>query len=282
VPVDFSGGWLLLENGFILRSQGTDGIVNIQAQIVALEKLAALDEELAKLDAELEREGIALGEKRGHLQGLDQKLNSTVGSIQEMERLRNELVGEARQMSVQMERSREKLARCRTEREVNAAQREVEELRKLFRDREIEVQKLQTLLDQARTESDAISEQRQSVSSDLGASAGDVETKMGQLERSVRAEREKREVLTKDIPPVLFRRYEMIRKRKGSGLCHTTAGGTCSACHIKLSPMLFQVLRRGGDFDQCPSCNRILYYRPEETAAPEVAGASTASVEDAT
>jgi hypothetical protein len=26
--------------------------------------------------------------------------------------------------------------------------------------------------------------------------------------------------------------------------------------------MLFQVLRRGDEFDQCPSCQRLLYYRP--------------------
>jgi hypothetical protein len=27
--------------------------------------------------------------------------------------------------------------------------------------------------------------------------------------------------------------------------------------------MMFQKLRRGEDFDQCPSCQRILYFRQE-------------------
>lgn len=236
--------------------------MNIEPQIAALEQLAVIDEELSKLDEELETERLALGEKRGHLEGLEQKLDSTEGSLREMERLRSELMAEARQMSLQMERSREKLGRSRTEREVNAAQREVEELRKLYKDREIEIQKLASLMDQARAESDAIQEQRESVSTDLGASAGDAETKMGQLEIKAREARAKREGFVKQVPPVLYRRYEMIRKRRGSGLCYTTAG-TCSACHISLSPMLFQQLRRGEGFDQCPSCNRILYFRAE-------------------
>jgi predicted nucleic acid-binding Zn-ribbon protein len=241
--------------------QGTHRIVNIEPQIVALENLARIDEELAVLESELTQEQSALGEKRGQLEGLDQKLSSTAGSIGEMERLRNELIAEARQIGVQMERSREKLARCRTEREVNAAQREVEEVRKLYRDREIEIQKLGPLIEQARVDNDAIVEQRQAVSSELGESVGDAETKMGSLQTRATKLRVEREAAIKDVQPVLYRRYDMIRKRKGSGLCHTT-DGTCSACHIQISPMLFQVLRRGDDFDRCPSCARILYYRP--------------------
>lgn len=235
--------------------------MNIQPQIVALENLARIDEELAELESKLTQEQVALGEKRGHLQGLEQKLSSTSGSIGEMERLRGELLSEARQIGAQMERSREKLARCRTEREVNAAQREVEELRKLYRDREVEIQKLGPLIEQARAESESIVEQRTAVSSDLGESVGDAESKMGTLQTRVATLRGEREIAIKDVQPVLYRRYEMIRQRKGSGLCHTTHG-TCSACHIQISPMLFQVLRRADEFDRCPSCARILYYRP--------------------
>jgi uncharacterized protein len=242
--------------------------VNIQSQIAALEKLATADEELTKLETELEAERVVLGDKRGQLEGLDQKLAAMTASITEMDRLRGELTGEARQMSVQMDRSREKLARSRTEREVNAAQREVEELRKLYRDRETEITKLGGLIDQARTDSMGLQEQRRGVSSDLGQNAGDTETRMGQLESSAGRLRAARELLVKDVLPVLYRRYEMVRKRRGSGLCHTVEG-TCSACHIQLPPMLFQVLRRAEEFDQCPSCQRLLYFKkPEKNELP--------------
>ena len=35
--------------------------------------------------------------------------------------------------------------------------------------------------------------------------------------------------------------------------------------------MMFQKLRRGEDFDQCPSCQRILYFRPEPLPEDEAA-----------
>jgi predicted nucleic acid-binding Zn-ribbon protein len=35
---------------------------------------------------------------------------------------------------------------------------------------------------------------------------------------------------------------------------------------MRLPPMLFQKLMRGDAFEQCPSCNRILYYEPPDDA----------------
>ena len=197
-----------------------------------------------------------------------------------MDKTRNELMQDARQMSMQMERSREKLARSRSEREVNAVQREIEELRKLYRDREQEIDKINGLAERARTEMDGANTERSALLGDLGANESERATRLGALETAVAAEREQRKELVKAVPPVLYRRYEMVRKRRGSAVAYTF-GGTCSACHIAISPMMFQKLRRGEDFDQCPSCQRILYFRteplPEDREGEDASGESQGS-----
>jgi predicted nucleic acid-binding Zn-ribbon protein len=240
--------------------------VKISAQVEALEKLAELDAELATLDGQLSQEREALDKRRGQLRQLEDKLGVSRASIEEMERTRAELLTEARQMSAQMERSREKLARCRTEREVNAVQREVEELRKLFKDREGEVEKLSQLCDQARSEADGTTKERDAIAAELGSSEGDVTTKLAELEREAGGKRKLRGALVEKVQPTLFRRYETIRKRRGSSIAHST-DGTCSQCNMRLPPMMFQKMMRGDDFDQCPSCARILYYRPPTESA---------------
>jgi predicted nucleic acid-binding Zn-ribbon protein len=242
--------------------------VKIAPQVEALEKLAALDAELLGLDGILAQEREALEKRKGQLRQLDETLNAARGSIAEMERTRNELLTEARQMSAQMERSREKLARCRTEREVNAAQREVEELRKLYRDREMEVEKLSQLVDAARSQSDNTEKERDSIASELGLTEGGITTKLGQVEVEAGAKRKARIALVEKVTPVLYRRYEAIRKRRDSSIAYVT-DGTCSQCHMRIPPMMFQKMSRGDDFDQCPSCARILYYKPPQTDGAE-------------
>jgi predicted nucleic acid-binding Zn-ribbon protein len=237
--------------------------VSIETQIQALEALAVIDESLGKLEGDLVEEQAALLQKREQLGHLESKLAAVQSSIREMERMRNELIAEIRQMSVQMDVSRDKLGRCRNERESNAAQREVEELRKLYRDREFEAQKLNGLIDSARIDVEKTEGERNALSIEMGSSAGAVETRLGQLGRETQEQRGRRETAAKEVPPVLYRRYETIRKRRGSAICHTEKGGTCSACHISLPPMMFQTLRRASEFDQCPNCNRIIYFRAD-------------------
>ena len=248
--------------------------MNLRAQIEALETLATLDASLSKLEAELQREGDVLSDKKSQIKKLEERFESTRVSVRDMDKTRGELMQDARHMSVQMERSREKLARCRTERELNATQREIEELRKLYRDRELEIEKINGLAEQARSEMDGANSERESLVGDL-AKDHQVTNRLESLEKEVSLERERRKELVKVVPPVLYRRYEMVRKRRGSAVAFTFQG-TCSACHISLSPMMFQRMRRGEDFDQCPSCQRILYYRedppPSDAADEQVAG----------
>lgn len=251
--------------------------MKLQAQIDALERLTALDSELKDLQEQLAREREELATKRRSLQDLDGKITRDRQSVEDMERMRNELMLELRQMSNQIEKSREKLSRCRTEREANAAQREVEELRKLFRDREIEIERLNGLAESARAGIETTTVDRDQISGELGETEGATTTRLSEAEAQAAEKEKARKELVALVLPTLYRRYELVRKRRGTALAHTTEG-TCSECHMRLPPMLYQQLRQSDDFGQCPSCNRILYFRidvPSDEAAQSEEGPST-------
>jgi predicted nucleic acid-binding Zn-ribbon protein len=240
--------------------------VNINEQVDALESLGATDAELRELNEALAHEREVLGRKREALGELRDKLEHSRGSIDEMDRTRAELVQELRQLGLQVDRSREKLGRCRTEREANAAQREVEELRKLHRDRELEIQKLTDLSGQARAELTQVQSEGDQLEAELGQNEGDVASRLTELEARVAERTEARQAIAERLKPQLKRRYELILKRRGTAVAHTS-DGTCSECHMMLSPMVFQQLMRREDFSECPSCNRIIYYRPPAAEA---------------
>lgn len=234
--------------------------MSIQEQIEAFESLAAIDLELAELRSQLEGSQAELTGKRGQLQELQERVQRTQESLVEMERMKGELVGEVRQTSLQVDRSREKLARCRTEREANAGQRELEELRKIQRDREIEIEKINALISQARTDVEQLAGQRDALGEDLGSREGEASNRFGGLDSGIKEREAKRQELAGRVPPALFRKYETIRKRKGTAIAHTT-NGTCSACNMAMPPMMFQNLLRVDEFQTCPHCNRLIYFK---------------------
>jgi predicted nucleic acid-binding Zn-ribbon protein len=233
--------------------------LTIADQILALEELAAVDAELRALDEQIQKERGALGTLRESLKQLEEKLTGDRAKLASLEKARNDQVLEVRSMMQQLEHSREKMGRARNEREANAAQRELEELRKLVRDREDEIGRLTTEAEVARQQIEATETDAKKIQDELGASEGDTEARLASTERA-RAERSSgRDAIVKKLPPALYRRYELVRQKRGTGLAQTS-DGTCKACNMSLPPQLFHRLRREPMLEQCPSCNRIIYF----------------------
>jgi predicted nucleic acid-binding Zn-ribbon protein len=241
--------------------------VTIASQIEQLENLAAIDAALTQLEEEQSKEEADIRQKRDRRADVTGRLTAGRDGLTEMERTRGDVLGEIRQMTAQIERSREKMTRCRNEKETVAVQRELEELRRLIRDRENDGEKLAQLIDQAKADVASSSVELERLEGELGIVEGPAKEKSADLELRVSAKRAERKAVALRLKPQMLSRYEMIRKRRGSAVASTT-DGTCSACHIAIPPMMMQQLMRQEQLGQCPQCNRILYFRPATSAPP--------------
>ena len=241
--------------------------MTIPEQIKILEELAGLDAELKTMDEELTGERATLNTLKATLKKLEDKRGEGKTALEANDKNRNEFIADVRTMMQQLEHSREKLNRSRTERESNAAQRELEELRKLVRDREDEIGRLTTDGDAIRQSLDSTEEEIKKLEAELGSNEGAITQKLGNVEGQ-RAERQKvRADVAKKLPPVVYRRYETVRARRGVGIAQTS-DGTCKACNMALPPQLYHRLRREPLLEQCPSCQRLIYFVPP-TASQE-------------
>jgi predicted nucleic acid-binding Zn-ribbon protein len=240
--------------------------LSIPDHIRALEKLAQIDAELKDLQDQLTTERSTLDGLTSGIRKLDDRLAVDRASMAVMDKGRNELVQDVRNMSQQLDHSRDKLSRARTEREANAAQRELEELRKLVRDREDEIGKLARDADAARQQIEGTEAEHRKLADELAAREGDISSKLGDAEGKARVKRAEREAAVKALPAQLYRRYEMIRSKRGNAIAQTT-DGTCKACNMALPPQLFHRLRREPTLEQCPSCNRLIYFSPPPSIA---------------
>lgn len=244
--------------------------MSIREQIAFLEELSSIDVEIRRIDEQLEKQQKGLSGMRSEVKGLEDRLKTDRETLGSMERTRADLVAELRQMTTQIDKSREKLQRSRNERESNAAQREIEELRKLHRDREEELERLNGAADAARLAIEDADGKRASLSADLEGSATGITTSIGDLEAERKVRAEARAKVVAKLPVALYRRYESIRTRRPVAIAKTH-DGTCLGCHLSVPPMMFQKMRRQEEFEQCPNCRRILYYVPLEspTQAPD-------------
>jgi predicted nucleic acid-binding Zn-ribbon protein len=67
------------------------------------------------------------------------------------------------------------------------------------------------------------------------------------------------------LSPDALRLFEHVaRQRRGLAVAEAR-DGTCSVCHVRMRPQIYNEVRRGDTLIQCESCNRILYFAPAPT-----------------
>jgi hypothetical protein len=60
----------------------------------------------------------------------------------------------------------------------------------------------------------------------------------------------------------LITRYELIFARRGGTAVVEVTGGICQGCYMNIPPQLWNEIIRSEKVNLCPSCQRILYYKP--------------------
>lgn len=241
--------------------------MGIDAQIDSLEQLATLDAVLKTLVEKLGAQRAEYTALKASHATVETAIAADRASLIEMERTRSELQIDHRNIGQQLDRSRDRIQRSRNERESQAAERELDELRRLQRDRDDELGKMIVLCDQVRNaiadnEFKLLELQEKLSTSEQGTLA-----QIQALETDVAEKRSGRVAIIAKLPSLMGRRYESMHGRGKVPVAHTT-DGTCRGCYVQLPPMLFHSLLSRTQFGECPFCHRIIWY-----TAPVVASA---------
>lgn len=254
--------------------------MSIDQQIDTLEKLSETDKLIRSLTESAAKERGELETIRVEVAQIDERLEVDRNSVAEMEKTRADVMLELRQFSQQIDRSRERLQRSRNEREVNAAERELDELRKIQRDRDIEIKKLVSLSDDARESIQKAEERRATLSERLAVTIDGANKTIADMEQRLADARELRVKLTATLPRMVQRRYDSMNKR-GKVPIAKTHDGTCLGCFVRIPPMVFHRMLSRLKFEECPTCHRIAYYEPPPTAEELAAAAAEQEAEAA-
>ena len=71
-----------------------------------------------------------------------------------------------------------------------------------------------------------------------------------------------REALAKDVESDWLRRYERIMKHVGDFAVVTVENGSCGGCHMNLPPQVVNDAKKTLSLTLCDFCGRILYWQP--------------------
>jgi predicted nucleic acid-binding Zn-ribbon protein len=155
-----------------------------------------------------------------------------------------------------------RMNRIKNIKELQALQREIEQIRQGNSEQEEELIKILEELDGIKANLKAKEEemaQRQELWKQKQQS---MQAQISGIEKAVSEASIRRKRIATQVTADLIRRYELIFARRGGTAVVEVAGGICQGCYMNIPPQLWNEIMKSEKVNLCPSCQRILYHKP--------------------
>jgi predicted nucleic acid-binding Zn-ribbon protein len=162
---------------------------------------------------------------------------------------------------------RMRMNRIKNSKELMALQREIDLIKQGNSEREEELIKLMEETDRANSELKAKKEELAKLQAEWAQQQAELQSQISGIDQAVSEAASRRQTIAAQVARDLIARYELIFSRRGGTAVVEVAGGICQGCYMNIPPQLWNEIIRSEKVHLCPSCQRILYYKPAEEAA---------------
>ena len=238
----------------------------MSAQIQILASLQTVDREIKQQHGK--KQGL-LGELQAKEQEIQIKKRELVilsSALAETEKLRQEKDRVFQDEGKKATDRRMRMNRIKNSKELMALQREIDLIKQGNSEREEELIKLMEETDRASTEIKGKEEELAKLQAEWDQEQEELRSQITGIDQAVSEAATRRQTIAAQIAGDLISRYELIFSRRGGMAVVEVTGGICQGCYMNVPPQLWNEIIRSEKVHLCPSCQRILHYKPAEEA----------------
>ncbi len=234
----------------------------MRAQIEILASLQTVDREIR------EQNGIKQG-LVGELQAEEKEMLSKKREIDslravyaEKDKIRQDKERLLQEESKKAMDKRMRMNRIKNIKELQALQREIEQIRQTNSEQEEELikmlEELEGIKANIKTKEDEMTQRQK----ECQKKRQSMQAQISGIEQFVGEASTRRKRIAAQVKGDLIKRYELIFSRRGGTAVVEVAGGICQGCYMNIPPQLWNEIMKSEKVNLCPSCQRILYHKP--------------------
>jgi len=234
-----------------------------------LERLIHLqraESELRRVEAELQEIPRQRADLQAALAAERGRLDRSREAQAETQKARRQHEADLQDLEVKRSRYKGQLMEVKTNKEYTAMLHEIEGVEREIRGREdqilAEMERSEGLTAEVKAEEEAF-KAAETRSRESGRA-------LDERARALEAERTRlageRDAVAATVPGDMLELFQRVAKLRGVAVAEAR-DGMCQVCHVKLRLQMYAEIKRNEEIQQCPACNRILYYEPPPAAA---------------
>jgi uncharacterized protein len=159
---------------------------------------------------------------------------------------------------------RMRMTRIKNIRELQALQHEVDQIKMQNAVIEEELIAIMEDLEARGTVLHEREEELKTLEQAWGEQKSALEAQVAELDQQVAATASGRQTIASQLNGDLIGRYETIFRARGGTAVVGVTDGICQGCYMNIPPQLANEIRKNERLNLCPSCHRILFYKPAE------------------
>ncbi len=229
-------------------------------QITQLVALQAIDREVSLIDTAIKSEQNGLDERISALADRERVINELLEKITTAEKESRTLEDEVADKMNHVRERQSKMMQVQTGREQTALLKEIEDAKKSAKENEEKIVALmaeaETLKAQAETEQNLLKGEKKIVAEETEKVRVNIES-INKGKKTKDNHRKKQAALIKKN---LLRKYNTLRERRNGTAVVNVLDGVCQGCFMAIPPQKYNMLLKGDQMFDCPTCQRIMYY----------------------
>jgi len=228
---------------------------------------------LQQLDSQIESARRRIAEIPTVQEALNTRLEQATAAVASVkERLaaslheRKTIENEVAVIQIRLSKYKGQLTELKTNKEYQTMQKEIATAEEAIRSQEDRVLER---MEEGETLSRELKAAETELKAQLGAIATErkaLDAEATSLQSTIDERSAARTAAAKELSPAALKLFEHVSKQRKGLAVAEARDSTCTVCHVRLRPQVYNEVRRAENLIQCESCLRILYFLPQNAA----------------
>lgn len=233
--------------------------------LTQLVSLQTIDLEIDQIDNAIKSEQSGLDERMSALAKREALINELQEQITSQQKESRTLEGEMADKMDHVRERQSKMMQVQTGREQTALLKEIEDAKKSAKENEEKImvimESIEKLTAQMEEEKNLLKGEKKLVTEETNKVRENIEA----IHKGKKKKDTKRSDQAGKIKKSVLRKYDTLRQHRNGLAVVNVVDGVCQGCFMALPPQRYNMLLKGDDIFDCPTCQRLNYYVPPVT-----------------
>jgi predicted nucleic acid-binding Zn-ribbon protein len=228
-------------------------------QLVSLQEI---DLTIDKIDKEIKQEQEELDTRISALAERESRISEHEERVNELEKERRTLEDEMTDKIAHVKERQSKMMQVQTSREQTALLKEIEDAKRNVKENE---EKIVAIMEQVEALTAETGEEKNVLKGEkslVTEATEKVGSSIEELNKGKKTRQNKRDKQAQNVDKSKIKKYEILRERRNGLAIVNVINGVCQGCFMNLPPQQYNMLLRGDQLLECPSCQRLIYHMP--------------------